>query len=103
MRGRKTSLVVLLTAEERDQLEQWERSTRTPVGQVRRAVMILRVADGFPISHAAQAAGMREKHGRKWVHRFLEKRIDGLSDLPGRGRKPAFSPCGVALHGQDRV
>ncbi len=103
MRGRKTSLVVVLTPEERHQLEHWVRSTCTPVGRVRRATMILKVADGNPISHAAGAAGLTEKHGRKWVQRFLEKRIEGLSDLPGRGRKPAFPPCSNAPYSQNRL
>ena len=103
MRGRKTSLVVLLTAEEREQLEGWLRATRTPVGQVRRATMILKLADGLPVSHAARAAGLTEKHGRTWVHRFLKQRIAGLSDLPGRGRKPVFPPRSGAARGQDRL
>jgi hypothetical protein len=48
MRGRKTSLVVLLTTEERDHLEGWVRATQTPVGKVRRATMILKRAEGLP-------------------------------------------------------
>ena len=92
MRGRKTKLVILLMAEERDQLEKRIRGQVTPVGEVRRAMMILKVADGHPLSHAAQMSGLTEKHGRKWLQRFLEKRLEGLKDLPGRGRKPAFSP-----------
>ena len=92
MRGRRTSLVVLLSAGERDQLEQWVRATRTPVGWVRRATMVLKVAEGERVRHAARIAGLTEKHGRKWLVRFVEKRIEGLYDLPGRGRKPAFPP-----------
>lgn len=92
MRGRKTSLVVVLSVEERDQLEEWLRATRTPVGLVRRATMVLKVAEGERVRHAARVAGLTEKHGRKWLVRFIERRIEGLSDLPGRGRKPAFPP-----------
>lgn len=92
MSGRRTKRVVLLTAEEREQLEGWARARLTPVGKVRRAALILKVADGTPISHAARDAGMTEKHGHKWIGRFTEKRVEGLSDLPGRGRKPAFPP-----------
>lgn len=28
-----------------------------------------------------------------WVHRFQAQGVKGLTILPGRGRKPAFSPC----------
>jgi hypothetical protein len=37
---------------------------------------------------------MQRRHVEKWLKRFMHKRIDGLSDLPGRGRKPTFSPGG---------
>ncbi|MGK4495655.1 helix-turn-helix domain-containing protein [Klebsiella pneumoniae] len=50
------------------------------------------VASGMPIRHAAKAVGLTERHTRQWVRRFLENRIQGLVDLPGRGRKPSFSP-----------
>ena len=98
MRGRKTNLVVLLTAEERDLSQHWVRSTTTPVGLVRRAQMVLCVANGQTFVAAAQTAGLTEKHGRKWVNRFLTQRLGGLHDLPGRGRKPTFSPGGGAPH-----
>jgi hypothetical protein len=41
MRGRKSSLVVLLTDAELHQLRTWARSTATAVGLVRRANVIL--------------------------------------------------------------
>jgi hypothetical protein len=31
----------------------------------------------------------------RWVHRFQAEGSTGLHIRPGRGRKPAFSPCGV--------
>ncbi|MBV8606637.1 MAG: hypothetical protein JO034_04150, partial [Singulisphaera sp.] len=49
MRGRKTSLHVVLTAEERDQLEQRLRCTTTSLGLARRCRAILGVADGRPL------------------------------------------------------
>lgn len=94
MRGRKSALVVLLTTQEQATLEQWRRATSTPVGLVRRATMVLAVAQGQRFTQAAQQANLTEKHGRKWVNRFLADRINGLYDKPGRGRKPVFSPLG---------
>ena len=101
MRGRKTSLVVVLTEEERTQLMRWSRSTSLPAGLVTRAQAIFLVAGGMPLCHAAQAVGLTQQHVRQWVTRFLQKRLDGLNDLPGRGRKPVFSPSDRRLHRQD--
>ena len=92
MRGRKTSLVVVLTEEEKTQLLRWSRSTALPAGLVTRAQALLLVAGGLPLSHAAQAVRLTHQHVRQWVQRFLQKRLDGLYDLPGRGRKPSFPP-----------
>ena len=92
MRGRKTSLVVVLTREERAILLKWSSSTSLPAGLVTRAQAILLFADGLPIAHTGQAIGLTQQHVRQWIKRFLEKRLEGLHDLPGRGRKPSFSP-----------
>ena len=103
MRGRKTSLHVVLTAEERDQLEQRLRCTTTSLGLARRCRAILGVADGRPLVEVARLVDLTEKHVRKWVQRFLHGRIAGLQDRPGRGRKPVFSPRGGDVRGEDRL
>ncbi len=92
MRGRKTSLHVILTEEERGYLEQRLRCTTTSLGLARRCRAILGVADGLPLVQVARLVDLTEKHVRKWVQRFLTERLDGLHDRPGRGRKPVFSP-----------
>ena len=103
MRGCKTSLRVVLTAEERGQLELHLRYTTTPVGLARRCRAILGVADGLPLVEFGRLVGLTEKHVRKWSQRFLTSRLDGLHDLPGRGRTPVFSPRGRDAHGEDRL
>jgi hypothetical protein len=103
MRGRKTSLHVVLTAEERGQLEQRLRCTTTSLGLARRCRAILGVADGLPLVEVARLVDLTEKHVRKWVQRFLKSRLDGLHDRPGRGRKPVFSPRGRDPRGEDRL
>ncbi len=103
MRGRKTALVVELTDQEAQQLTQWVRSTTMPVGLVKRAHAVLLVAQKVPLKHTAQKVGLTERHVRAWVTRFINQRIPGLSDQPGRGRKPSFSPAGGASCGQDRL
>jgi len=103
MRGRKTSLHVILTEEERDYLEQRLRCTTTSLGLARRCRAILEVADGLPLVQVARLVDLTEKHVRKWVQRFLTERLDGLHDRPGRGRKPVFSPRGGDVRRQDRL
>lgn len=101
MRGRRTSLHVVLAPEERHELERRLRCTTTPAGLARRARVILGVADGLALVEVARLVGMTEKHVRKWTTRFLERRLEGLHDRPGRGRKPVFSPRGRDVRGED--
>ncbi len=103
MRGRKTSLHVILTEDEREQLEQRLRCTTTSLGLARRCRTVLEVADGLPLVQVARLVDLTEKHVRKWVQRFLTDRLDGLHDRPGRGRKPVFSPRGGDVRRQDRL
>jgi hypothetical protein len=103
MRGRKTSLHVSLTAEERDRLEKRLRGTTTSLGLARRCRAILGVADGLPLVAVARLVDLTEKHVRKWVQRFLKERLDGLNDRPGRGRKPVFPPRGGDARREDRL
>jgi hypothetical protein len=65
MRGRKTSLRVVLTAEERGQLEQRLRSTTTSLGLARRYRAILEVANGLSLVAVARLVDLTEKHVRK--------------------------------------
>jgi hypothetical protein len=101
MRGRRTSLRVVLTPEEQNELERRLRCTTTPSGLSRRSRVILGVADGLALVEVARLVGMTEKHVRKWTTRFLRSRLEGLHDRPGRGRKPVFSPRGGDVRGED--
>ena len=103
MRGRKTSLRVVLTFEERASLGQQLRSRTVSLGLARRCRAILGVADGLPLVEVARLVDLTEKHVRKWVQRFLQDRLDGFRDRPGRGRKPVFSPRGRDVRGEARV
>ena len=73
MRGRKTSLRVFLTEEERSLLEQRLRSMTISLGLARRCRAILGVADGLPLVEVATLVDLTEKHVRKWVQRFLNQ------------------------------
>jgi CRP-like cAMP-binding protein len=84
-RGRKTSLIITLTPAERRTLLAWQRSTTIRIGLLRRARIILLLADGVPITDIAAMVGLSRRHVYKWAQRFLEQGVEGLADKPGRG------------------
>ncbi len=103
MQGRKTTLVVHLTAEQQAELEHWQRSPTVQAGLARRGRLILLMDQGGSLSNAARVAGLTVRNARKWVRRFLERGLAGLTDRPRPGRKPVFSPRGRPPIGQDRL
>src|SRR5262245_4591647 len=84
-RGRTTSLTIRLTPVERRTLRAWQRATTISAGRARRGRIILLMADGVPISDIAATVGISRRFVYKWVQRFLEKGMVGLTDKPGRG------------------
>ena len=89
--GRKSPLVITITDEERKQLEQWQRSTTVTSGLTRRGRIILLLSEGMSLSDIARQIGVQRSIVWKWAKRFLQRRIEGLHDKPGRGAKPFFS------------
>lgn len=98
-RGRKSSLRIVLSPEECDTLQHWQRSTTMAAGLVRRGKIILLLAAGHSQSAAAQVVGVQRTVVRKWAKRFLARRLEGLADAPGRGAKGFFSPRGGDARG----
>lgn len=91
--GRKTEIRILLTPEERHRLESWQRSTTISHGLAKRGRIILMFSSGSSISEISRTIHIARGPVYKWIKRFAMKRIDGLSDKTGRGRRPFF-PCG---------
>jgi len=87
-RGRHTSLTIDLTAEQRQTLTAWQRSTTIPVGRAKRGRVILLIADRVPLSHIADTVGISRRFVYKWAQRFLQEGLEGLVDKPGRGHRP---------------
>ena len=87
-RGRKTSLTIRLTAEDRQTLLAWQRSTTIRAGRARRGRIILLMADRVPIAHIADTVGISRRFVYKWAQRFLQDGLEGLADKPGRGYRP---------------
>jgi putative transposase len=92
MRGRKSQVQVELTVEQRAELEQVMRSRTVSAGMQKRCEAVLAIADGLAFTQAQRQVGMSDKHLRKWCRRFVVEGMKGLQELPGRGRKPGFSP-----------
>ncbi|HWN09777.1 MAG TPA: helix-turn-helix domain-containing protein [Pyrinomonadaceae bacterium] len=98
-RGRKSSLHIVLSPEERQILARWQRSTTLAAGLARRGKIILLLAARHAQTQVAQAVGVQRTVVRKWAKRFLTQRLDGLADAPGRGAKGRFPPRGRAPRG----
>jgi CRP-like cAMP-binding protein len=84
-RGRKTFYTIRLTPPQRQTLLVRQRSTTISAGLVRRARIILLLADGVTITDIAATVGMSRRHIYKWVQRFLQQGLEGLHDKPRRG------------------
>ncbi len=93
-RGRKSSLRIVLSPEEHETLQPWQRSTTLAAGLVRRGRLILLLAAGHSQSEVAHVVGVQRPVVRTWAKRFLAQRLEGLADAPGRGAKGVFSPRG---------
>jgi DNA-binding CsgD family transcriptional regulator len=94
-------LSIFLSPTERAQLEHWQRSTTIQAGLAKRGQIILLRADGLALAEIARRLAMGRRIVRKWLKRFLNQRLAGLSNKPGRGRPPLFSPRGGGASGQD--
>ena len=61
-----------------------------------RAAALLKIADGHVAAQVARTGLLRPRQPDTlyaWLQRYRAEGIAGLSIRPGRGRKPAFSPC----------
>lgn len=103
MRGRKSSLKILLSEESRQELEHLVRSTSVRAGVARRARIVLELAAGARLVEIAERTGVTEQVVRYWGRRYLKHRLEGLYDLPRTGRPPVFSPRGRDPCREDRL
>jgi transposase-like protein len=86
-RGRTTSLTLRLTPAERLTLLAWQRSTTISAGLARRSRIILLLADRMPITDIAATVGVSRRFVYRWAKRFVQERLEGLVDRPGRGHR----------------
>ena len=77
---------VELSADERAQLESWTRRRTSAQALALRSRIVLLAADGRKNTEIAAELGVHRNMVAKWRSRFLEHRLDGLSDEPRPGR-----------------
>lgn len=90
-------LVLVLTSNQRDELE--EARDHHPKPYVReRAAALLKIADGRSGRDVALNGLLAPRDPDtiyEWVRRYKQHGLKGLLIKPGRGRKPAFPPSAL--------
>jgi hypothetical protein len=92
--GRKSPLQIEVSNEERGELERRAHGFAIPHRTVVRARVVLKRADGKTLSEIAKTVGLQRRIVRKWLERFIKKRLAGLEDNPRTGRPACFPPSG---------
>ncbi len=77
---------LILSAEERDQLSRWTRRRKSSQSLALRSRIVLACAGGMANKDVAALVGCSAPTVTKWRSRFVEHRLDGLSDDPRPGR-----------------
>ena len=85
----KASLV--LTAEEREQLQRWARRRKSSQALALRSRIVLACAEGVDNKTVAAELGCAAATVGKWRGRFVEHRLDGLTDEARPGRPPTVT------------
>lgn len=81
-----TAAEIVLTADERTELEGWTRRRKSAAGLALRARIVLAAADGGSNVELADRLELDRGTVRKWRNRFVQYRCDGLLDEPRPGR-----------------
>jgi DNA-directed RNA polymerase specialized sigma24 family protein len=85
---RPSARAIVLSAEERQELSARAARYTLPYREVQRAKIILLAAEGLENGEIASRLDCSVETVRKWRKRFFERRLAGLSEASGRGRKP---------------
>jgi len=83
-RGRPTAPIVL-SDEERQTLQRWAKRPTSSQALALRCRMVLACAEGLSNVQAGARLGVHEKTVGKWRGRFLQRRLEGLTDEPRPG------------------
>jgi transposase len=81
-----TAVEIVLSVEERAQLESWERRRTSAQALAERSRIVLAAAEGLKNTEIAERLGVHRHMVTKWRNRFAADRLDGLSDEPRPGQ-----------------
>ena len=87
---------LIITNEERDELQSWVRRRQMPAAEQQRARMILLSTEGLPGRVIAERVGVTAETVSKWRKRFEQLRVVGLTDAPRSGRPRSIDDEKVA-------
>jgi transposase-like protein len=87
-----------LTDQEREQLLRWARRAKSAQSLSLRSKIILRCAEGMDNASVAAQLGCSTATVGKWRRRFVEDRLDGLTDEPRPGAPRSVSDDQVDRH-----
>lgn len=93
-RGSASPFEVVLSAEERRELERRGRCYTASYAQVVRARIVLLAAEGLANVEIASRLDTSPQVVHRWRKRFFAQRLKGLEDAPRSGRPRVFSPLG---------
>jgi transposase len=86
---------VVLSDEEREQLESWARRPKSAQALAQRSRIVLAAAEGLKNTEISQRLSLDHSTVRKWRSRFAQERLDGLLDEPRPGRPRMISDTQV--------
>lgn len=81
---------LVLTEPERAELTRWARRAKTAQFLALRAKIVLRCSEGGTNKQVAAELGIAQATVNRWRARFVEDRLDGLTDEPRPGRPPSI-------------
>jgi transposase len=86
---------VVLSDEEREQLESWARRPKSAQALAQRSRIVLAAAEGLKNTEISQRLALDQKTVTKWRFRFARDRLDGLVDEPRPGKPRTISDAQV--------
>lgn len=89
---RRSPFTILLSEDEREQLDALAGRYTAPYFTVVRAKIVLYAAAGLENQEIAARLDLPRQVVSKWRKRFYKRRLGGLDDEPRSGRPPGFSP-----------
>jgi transposase-like protein len=91
----ESPFVIVLSKQERGELERRALAYTEPYHRVVRAKIVLMAADGLANAEIAARLDSSPQVVHRWRKRFFERGLPGLDDARRSGRPRVFSPLGA--------